>query len=67
MCLSSLQLSQLGVVHLIALEHEFLISVWHIRALDDKVDVRLLRQLQVVEMINILPLEVDSNYSLLSA
>lgn len=67
MCLSSLKLSQLGVVHLIALEHEFLISVWHIRALDDKVDVRLLRQLQVVEMINILPLEVDSNYSLLSA
>ena len=65
MCLSSLKLSQLRVVHFIALEHELLVGRRHIRSLDNKVDVSLFGKLQIIEVINIFSLQIDSYYTLL--
>ena len=40
---TSLQLSELTVVHLVSLDHELLISLRYIRSVNNQIDVRLLR------------------------
>lgn len=64
--LSALHLSQLTVVHLFGLEHESLLRVGYVWPIDEEVDVSLLRELQVIDMVNILPLQINSNYALLT-
>ena len=63
--LSTLHFSKLTVVHLITLEHDGLIRAWHIWTFNHQINVGLLLQLQIVNMINILPLQVYS-YNVLS-
>ena len=65
-CASSLHFSELTVVHLVALNHKLFIGQWHVRPVNNQIDVSLLRQLQIVNMVNILSLQVDSNNSLLT-
>lgn len=59
---SPLHLSKLGVIHLIALKHDFFIG--YFRSINNKVDVGRLGQLEVIDVIDILPLQVNSNNSL---
>ena len=63
---SSLQFSELTVVHLVGLDHELLVGLGHIRTVNNQIDVRLLRQLQIINMSNILSLQIDSNNTLLT-
>ena len=63
---TSLQLSELTVVHLVRLDHELLIGLRHIRSINNQIDVRLLRQLQIINMSNIFSLQIDSNNTLLT-
>lgn len=63
---SPLHLSELTVVHLVRLDHELLVGLRHIRPVNNQIDVRLLGQLQIVNMVNILSLQIDSNNTLLT-
>lgn len=64
---SSLQLSELTIVHSVSIYHKLLVGLRHIRPVNNKIDVRLLRQLQIVNMVNILSLQIDSNNTFLTA
>lgn len=63
---SPLKLSKLTVVHLVSLDHELLVGLRHIRPVNNQIDVCLLRQLQIINMVNILSLQIDSNNTLLT-
>lgn len=58
--LSTLHFPKLTVVHLLWLKHDSLLRFGHVRSIDEQVNVCLLRQLQAIDMINILPLQVHS-------
>ena len=61
----ALHFSELTVVHLVGIDHNLFVILWHTWSLNNKVDVGSFRQLQIVNMVNILPLQINSNYTLL--
>lgn len=62
----SLEFSELGIVHFIAINEDFLVSGWSIWAIDDKIDIGLLIKLEAVDMLNVFSFQIDSNYRLTS-
>lgn len=60
----SLEFSELGIVHFITINEDFLVSGWSIWAIDDKINVGALLKLKAVDVLNIFSFQIDSDYRL---
>jgi hypothetical protein len=61
----ALHFSQLTVVHIVGIDQNLFAILRYSRSLNNKVDVSFFRKLQIINMVNILSLQINSNYTLL--